>query len=200
MKTIFALGLTLALLSSPAQAEPSRGGLISRSAGHGRSYENYGRSHRSISYSLGYYGPAYSLSYGYYPVSYGYYYRPYVYRPAPVYVYDGGYYDTADKRTNYVGNGLTLGAIAGAIIGNNSGSLGHSAWRGAAYGAAAGLLIGAIADNNASRREAAISVPSASVASAPSSVPSAVAQPRLITAPAAPASSMSDANRMFGRN
>jgi hypothetical protein len=200
MKTLFALGLALALLSSPAQAESSRRSSNDRSHGSHNHCGNYGRSHRSTSYSFGYYGPAYALSYGHYPVSYGYYYRPYVYRPAPVYVYDGGYYDTADKRTNYVGNGLTLGAIAGAIIGNNSGSLGHSAWRGAAYGAAAGLLIGAIADNNASRREAAISVPSASVASAPSSVPSAVDQPRLITAPAAPASSMSDANRMFGRN
>ena len=200
MKTIFALGLTLALLSSPAQAEPSRGGLISRSAGHGRSYENYGRSHRSISYSLGYYGPAYSLSYGYYPASYGYYYRPYLYRPEPVYVYDGGYYDTADTRPNYLGNGLALGAIAGAILGNNSGSLGQSAWRGAAYGASAGLLIGAIADNNARRREATTSVPSAPITSPPPPVPAAVAQPRVITAPATPASSMGDANRMFGRN
>src|SRR5471030_2752317 len=33
------------------------------------------------------------------------------------------------------------GPVLGAIIGNNSGSLGHNAWRGAAYGAAAGLLL-----------------------------------------------------------
>ena len=196
MKTIFALGLALALLSSPAQAESSRRGSNDRS--HGGS--SHGRSHRSINYSFGYYGPAYSHSYGYYPASYGYYYRPYVYQPSPVYVYDGGDYDTADTRPNYLGNGLALGAIAGAILGNNSGSLGHSAWRGAAYGAGAGLLIGAIADHNARRREAATSVPSVSAASAPSPVPAAVAQPRLITAPAAPASSMGDANRMFGRN
>ncbi len=200
MKTIFALGLALALLSSPAQAESSRRGSNDRSHGGPNHGGSPGRSHRSVNYSFGYYGPAYSHSYGYYPGSYGYYYRPYVYRPAPVYVYDGGDYDTADTRINYLGNGLALGAIAGAIIGNNSGSLGHSAWRGAAYGASAGLLIGAIADHNARRREAATSVPSVSAASAPSPVPAAVAQPRLITAPAAPTSSMGDANRMFGRN
>jgi hypothetical protein len=200
MKTLFALGLALALLSSPAQAESSRRSSNDRSHGSHNHGGNYGRSHRSTSYSFGYYGPAYALSYGHYPVSYGYYYRPYVYQPSPVYVYDGGDYDTSYTRPNYLGNGLALGAIAGAILGNNSGSLGHSAWRGAAYGAGAGLLIGAIADHNARRREAATSVPSVSAASAPSPVPAAVAQPRLITAPAAPASSMGDANRMFGRN
>ena len=41
-------------------------------------------------------------------------------------------------------NGTIIGAIAGAIIGNNSGSLGHNSLRGAAYGAGAGLIIGSI--------------------------------------------------------
>lgn len=40
-------------------------------------------------------------------------------------------------------NGAALGAVAGAIIGNNSGSLHHNAWKGAAIGAGAGLLLGA---------------------------------------------------------
>ena len=43
-------------------------------------------------------------------------------------------------------NGAVLGGIAGAIIGNNSGSLRHDAWRGAAIGAGAGLLIGSAID------------------------------------------------------
>ena len=38
--------------------------------------------------------------------------------------------------------GVVLGGIAGAIIGNNSGSLHHNAWQGAAIGAGAGLLFG----------------------------------------------------------
>ena len=43
-------------------------------------------------------------------------------------------------------NGALLGGIAGAIIGNNSGSLHHNAWQGAAIGAGAGMLLGATAD------------------------------------------------------
>ena len=39
-------------------------------------------------------------------------------------------------------NGAVLGGIAGAVIGNNSGSLHHNAWQGAAIGAVAGGLIG----------------------------------------------------------
>ncbi len=38
--------------------------------------------------------------------------------------------------------GALLGGIAGAVIGNNSGSLDHNAWRGAAIGTLAGGLIG----------------------------------------------------------
>jgi hypothetical protein len=38
--------------------------------------------------------------------------------------------------------GIVLGGIAGAIIGNNSGSLHHNAWQGAAIGAGVGLLFG----------------------------------------------------------
>jgi outer membrane lipoprotein SlyB len=38
--------------------------------------------------------------------------------------------------------GALLGGIAGAVIGNNSGSLDHNAWRGAAIGTVAGGLIG----------------------------------------------------------
>jgi len=38
--------------------------------------------------------------------------------------------------------GVVFGGIAGAIIGNNSGSLHHNAWQGAAIGAGAGLLFG----------------------------------------------------------
>ncbi len=48
-------------------------------------------------------------------------------------------------------NGALLGGIAGAMVGNNSGSLHHNAWQGAAIGSAAGLLLGAAADN--SRRD-----------------------------------------------
>lgn len=41
-------------------------------------------------------------------------------------------------------NGTAVGAIAGAIIGNNS--HGHNAWRGAAIGAGAGYVLGSLSD------------------------------------------------------
>lgn len=50
--------------------------------------------------------------------------------------------------------GVFWGGMTGAVIGHNSGSLGHNAWRGAAYGAGAGLLLGSIADYNYNRRTA----------------------------------------------
>ncbi|MDD3179462.1 MAG: YMGG-like glycine zipper-containing protein [Opitutaceae bacterium] len=40
-------------------------------------------------------------------------------------------------------SGAALGALAGAIIGNNSGDLHHNGWAGAAIGAGAGALLGA---------------------------------------------------------
>src|SRR5471030_1693024 len=60
------------------------------------------------------------------------------------------------------------GPVLGAIIGHNSGSLGHNAWRGAAYGAGAGYLLGSIAENNARHREVLVgsSAPVATAASA----------------------------------
>ena len=49
-------------------------------------------------------------------------------------------------------SGAALGAIAGAVIANNSGSLGHDGLRGAAWGAGIGLIAGQIAgDANADR-------------------------------------------------
>lgn len=39
-------------------------------------------------------------------------------------------------------SGAVWGGLAGAVIGNNSGDLGHNAWRGAAYGSVAGALVG----------------------------------------------------------
>jgi len=92
----------------------------------------------------------------------GYGGSPYIYRDSPTVVvrggYGGGYYP---RRGGYYGgahygggyyggvsyygdgyyggsaaaNGLFLGALAGGIIGHNSGSFHHNGWRGAAWGA-----------------------------------------------------------------
>ena len=150
-----------------------------------------------------YYGRPRGYGYGYYNGGYGYYSRPYVYAAAPVYYDNADYY--VSSRPNYAGNGLFLGALAGAIIGNNSGSLGHNAWRGAAYGAGAGLLIGAIAENSARRSEAAAQVTYAQP-TAPAVTQTAPAGQQATTIinnnyyNSAPATPMSSANSMFGRN
>ncbi|MCX6954288.1 MAG: YMGG-like glycine zipper-containing protein [Verrucomicrobia bacterium] len=98
----------------------------------------------------------------------GYGGSPYIYRDSPTVVvhggyggyprrggyYGGGYYGSVGYYGDgYYGgsaaaNGLFLGALAGGIIGHNSGSLHHNGWRGAAWGAGAGWLLGSIADAN----------------------------------------------------
>lgn len=138
---------------------------------------------------------------------YGYYGRPSHYRhggsygyvsyEAPLYTDDYYGYGGSD----YATNGLWLGALAGAIIGNNSGGLRHNAWRGAAYGAATGYILGSIAESNARRREAAaapvmVSAQAGDDAVVTTAAPAAPATP---VAPPAPTTSMSAANSLFGR-
>ncbi len=130
------------------------------------------------------------------PVPSSYYPRAYVYREVPVGYYHEPIYadEVGAGRSSYATQGLLLGALTGAILGNNSGSLGHNAWRGAAYGAGAGLLLGALADHQA--RPPAESA-TRTVVSAPPPAPAVTPAP---AAPAAPATPMTSANALFGRN
>jgi len=58
-------------------------------------------------------------------------------------------------------NGAVLGGIAGAVVGNNSGSLHHNAWTGAAIGTVAGGLIGsAVGESREQARATQVPVPS----------------------------------------
>lgn len=184
----------------------NHGGMAHRDHGHHRHEHGHHRhdrgwhgGHRGYDY----FGPAYH----YHP---RYYYPSYAY--APVY----GYYDGYGSGYPYYGasygtvnpsratSGLLLGALAGGIIGHNSGSLRHDAWRGAAWGAGVGWLLGAIADAN--RRPVNYQTPSASpvvaTPAAPSEpAPSGSAQPQQVTiinhyySP----TPMTQANSLFGR-
>lgn len=137
------------------------------------------------------YSPFYTPSYGYYGgygVDYPYY-------------GDIGYYGTPSAASS----GFWLGALAGGIIGHNSGDFRHNGWRGAAWGAGAGWLIGSVIDAN--RRQATYASPPVVVSAAAPAAPAATAQP----AAAAPApqqvtiinnyysTPMSGANSLFGR-
>ena len=133
-----------------------------------------------------------------------YYYRPgYSYIDSDFYGYsdyDSGYYGGS----SYATNGLLMGALAGAVIGNNSGGLHHNAWRGAGIGAAAGYLFGSIAENNARRREAILTQQAANAsgtADQPTSAAPAVSEtPAPVTAAKLQSSTpMSSANSLFGR-
>jgi uncharacterized protein YcfJ len=103
-------------------------------------------------------------------------------------------------RPDYRANGLIIGAIAGAIIGNNSGSLGHNAWRGAAIGAGAGYVIGSVAEANARVAETreAVREPARSVRT---EAPDARRVPDAPTfdSPARPSGRLGNANSLFGR-
>lgn len=98
-----------------------------------RYYGNFG-----YGYGARYYGPSYGYTY---VPSYGYYEG---YGAGYPYYDSYGYYGTGSA----AGNGLLLGALAGGIIGHNSGEFRHNGWRGAAWGAGAGLLLGSIVDAN----------------------------------------------------
>jgi hypothetical protein len=156
---------------------------------HGRVYVSTPRHFHG--HSHGYRGYAYVPSFGYYGgYGYGYpYYGSY------------GYYGSGRAATN----GFLLGALAGGIIGHNSGDFRHNGWRGAAWGAGAGWLLGSVID--AHRRPVVYSHPA----------PLVVQQPAVATQPQAQAgqaqpqqitiinnyyggsSPMSGVNGMFGR-
>jgi uncharacterized protein YcfJ len=138
---------------------------------------------------------------------------PYVYRqPAVVYggyrggrgYYGGGYYGGVGYYGDgYYGSaatdGLFLGALAGGIIGHNSGSLHHNGWRGAAWGAGIGWLLGSVADYNRPVAYAQSPVyvqPAAAPAAQPAAAPQQVT---IINNYYGNATPMSQANGLFGR-
>jgi hypothetical protein len=138
----------------------------------------------------------------------------YFYRHQPVYsgyrsyggFYRGwgdGYYGYVDfaPASGYYGyvsgaaNGLWLGALAGGIIGHNSGSFRHDAWRGAAWGAGLGWLLGSMADAN--RPAVAYQTPMSATAPAPAPSPQQVTI--INNYYGASATPMTAANSLFGR-
>jgi hypothetical protein len=210
-----ALSLCLALLATASlradifRPQAVSGAVLQRATNHSRDRGNGAIVSRRGGYpwaaSYGYHGYRSPWS-GYYP-GYDLRYYPYVNLG-----YYGGYYGTGFYTPAYYGpgyygstsgavTGLTLGALAGGIIGNNSAAFHHSGANGAAWGAGIGMLLGAVADAN--RGYAAVQ-------------PSVVAQPAVnygygAPAPAqqpvtiinnyynAPATPMSVANGLFGR-
>lgn len=209
MKSYLCLGLALiALVPAHAQSHRRDGhpGSAQVVVGAGSHHHHRAHYHRPTVFYSGFHRPYYGFGHFSHPT----YYRPYVYRADPVY-----YYNAADTyvaaRPNYAGSGLFWGAVAGAIIGHNSGSLGNNAWRGAAYGAGAGLLIGSIAESRARRAEASEAatarVPSAAPASAAPTAPATSVGQQATTIinnnyynSPAPTTPMSAANSLFGRN
>ena len=202
MKTALSLGLALLALA-PAEAQvfrphaANRGPVVSLGIGYSAHGDHgaYRHAHHRPGYAgRSYYGGYYRGAYGYVPV-YGYYDG-----------YGAGYpcygsYDDGPYGGSAAGAGLLLGALAGGIIGHNSGDFHHNGWRGAAWGAGAGWFLGTLADAN--RR--AVAYPQPVVVSP---APVVATQPVAAQPPAQPvtiinnyyhASPMSAANGLFGR-
>ena len=122
----------------------------------------------------------------------------YVYRqPAYYSSYSSGY---AYAQPDYAASGALLGGLAGGIIGYNDH---HQTGRGILIGAASGLILGSIAEQAAREREAAAApVVVATAPAAPPVSPSQNPPPSGATTSTAnaSASSMSNANTLFGRN
>ncbi len=149
---------------------------------------------------------------GYYPYRYGYYGWPYYttgYLPYYGYAYPGisvNYTTYADSDApGYTLGGAVLGGVLGGIIGNNSGR--GNAWAGAAIGSTIGLLAGNAADRAAVRQERAdwdaaqmadnhAEIARATHVAQPKTP--APQQPQRVHTPA-PATPMSEANALFGR-
>jgi hypothetical protein len=202
MKALLALTLAMTAVV-PAQAEifrPGAGRGAPRGDHHSRGpvQDVHRGSHgggyiyrHSPSVYVGY-GPAYYPSYGYY----GGYGADYPYYGST------GYYGSESAASS----GFWLGALAGGIIGNNSGSFGHNGLRGAAWGAGAGWLLGSIADAN--RRPVAyqpvpVVVSQAAqigqVAAQPAAQAPAPQQVTIINNYYNSSTPMSGANNLFGR-
>lgn len=145
----------------------------------------------NVGFGFGYYGPGYA--YGYAPgFAYGYY---------PGYGVDYPYYGVYGS-PSAASSGMLLGALAGGIIGNNSGAFGHSGGRGAAWGAGAGLLLGSVVDAERAREvQARVPAPTVVHAPAPAASSPAVVAPQQVTIinNYYGASPMSAANGLFGR-
>lgn len=208
MKTLLATSLAMALAASAsgqifrpdAGRGAPRGGHHDRGparvvhSGHSSHYRHPGAYvYRHAPRVWFDYRPAYYPAYSYYP-AYG-----------VDYPYYGslGYYGTPSAASS----GFWLGALAGGIIGHNSGEFRHNGWRGAAWGAGVGWLLGSIADAN--RR--VVSYPSTPAVAAPAVVAPAPVAAAASAPAAAPqsvtiinhyyqaASPMSGANGLFGR-
>jgi len=206
MKT--ALVLSVALLAAASahaqvfrpQVRHDRGGhrpavVVRHAPAHG----GYWAGHRSYGYRVGFgYSSGYRAPrFGYYP-GYDYGYYPYSNYGYANYGYSNdGYRSPASAAAN----GLWLGALAGGIIGNNSGAFRHDAWRGAALGAGLGWIFGSAVDAN--RRVVAAqpaAAPTYSVApTAPTAAPAQAPVTIINNYYNAPASPMAGANTLFGR-
>lgn len=145
-----------------------------------------------VSYGYGYGGPVYS--------------SPMIYRhpPGRRVVYRGGYGGYYGGYGSAAHDGLWLGALAGGIIGHNSGDFRHNGWRGAAWGAGVGWLLGSIADANAYYYPSydyprAVVVREAPVVQAQSQPAAAPQQVTIINNYYGNATPMSSANALFGR-
>lgn len=197
MKIVLIFGVVLCAGAS-AGAQVLRPGL-GRVPGHGNRVERHddrparperhrgrdlGHGHRHVHrphFSAGYYHGCGWMYPRYYYESSGYYGRPY---------------------GSGAGAGLWLGALAGGIIGHNSGEFRHEAWRGAAWGAGLGWILGSVADTN--RRAAVYEQPAPVVHQVPAAVVQAqpvAPTPRAatVTHASGSASPMTAANAMFGR-
>lgn len=205
-----------ALMVGPAQAEIFRPQAFRHPrAAHSEvrvsSHRDHGHRHRPSIFVGRHWGDGYDHGFRRFGHRYGHdfgrYRRPYRYSHVSFGYYPGYSYDYPSygnhgyDRNRGALNGLWLGALAGGVIGHNSGEFRHDAWRGAAWGAGIGWLWGTISDAN---RPAAYEQP-IMVQQAPA-VPvrrvAASPQPQQVTIindDQHSASPMGSANSLFGR-
>lgn len=175
---------------------PSHGTYIHRHSPYGHAGMGY-RHHSDWRYSLHrrHFGPSYYSYVGFAPSYYRY--GPAYYSYTPAYVSAYAPVATYGSYRSGAANGFWLGALAGGIIGHNSGEFRHNGWRGAAWGAGLGWLLGTVVDASRTTRS---EQPTIFSQPAPAVQPATAQQPiTIINNYYGNSSPMSSANSLFGR-
>jgi hypothetical protein len=197
MKKTFLLLVLAWLTLASAHGQVLRSGLMSRHVPrHGGHSGRVAGGYRGQWHGDGHYGYANGHWHGCRP----FYAHPSHHHYGYGYPYGFVYAQNYSGYPSSAATGLWLGALAGGIIGYNSGAFGHHAWPGAVIGAGAGWLIGSAVDANRRAATEAVHVAEATQPTNGSVRTEAAQAATVAKSGSGNVSPMASVNVLFGRN